>query len=76
VVDTHVARLAGRLGLSTNTAPEKIEADLQKLIPPADWTLASHLLIWHGRRRCGARRPDCAGCEIRSLCPTGRKISS
>jgi len=74
VVDTHVARLAGRLGLSANSAPEKIEADLQKLVPTADWTLASHLLIWHGRRRCGARRPDCAGCEIKSLCPTGRKI--
>ncbi len=74
VVDTHVSRLAGRLGLSRNTDPEKIEADLQKLIPPAEWTLASHLLIWHGRRRCGARRPDCAGCEVRSLCPTGRKI--
>ena len=73
VVDTHVARLAGRLGLSANSAPEKIEADLQKLVPPADWTLVSHLLIWHGRRRCGARRPDCAGCEIQSLCPTGRK---
>jgi len=75
VVDTHVARLAGRLGLSRNTAPEKIEADLQKLVPPADWTLASHLLIWHGRRRCGARQPDCAGCEIKSLCPTGRKVA-
>jgi len=74
VVDTHVARLAGRLGLSRNTAPEKIEADLQKLVPPADWTLVSHLLIWHGRRRCGARQPDCAGCEIRSLCPKGRKV--
>jgi endonuclease-3 len=74
VVDTHVARLAGRLGLSANSVPEKIEADLQKLVPPADWTLVSHLLIWHGRRRCGARRPDCAGCEIKSLCPTGRKI--
>ena len=74
VVDTHVARLAGRLGLTPNSAAEKIEADLQKLVPPADWTLASHLLIWHGRRRCGARRPDCAGCEIKSLCPTGRKI--
>ena len=73
VVDTHVTRLAGRLGLSTNSAAEKIEADLQKLIPREEWTLASHLLIWHGRRRCGARQPDCAGCEIKSLCPTGRK---
>jgi endonuclease-3 len=76
VVDTHVARLALRLGLTRNTAPERIEADLQKLVPPEDWTLASHLLIWHGRRRCGARRPDCAGCEIRGLCPTGRKLST
>ena len=74
VVDTHVARLANRLALSDNSAPEKIEADLQKLVPQADWTLVSHLLIWHGRRRCGARRPDCAGCEVKSLCPTGRKI--
>ncbi len=72
VVDTHVARLARRLRLSRNTTPEKIESDLQKLVPRADWTLVSHLLIWHGRRRCGARQPDCAGCEIRSLCPTGR----
>jgi endonuclease-3 len=76
VVDTHVSRLAARLGLSANTAPEKIEADLQELVPKEDWTLASHLLIWHGRRRCGARKPDCAGCEIRDLCPAGRKISS
>lgn len=74
VVDTHVTRLAGRLGLTGNSAAEKIEADLQKLVPPADWTLVSHLLIWHGRRRCGARQPDCAGCEIQSLCPTGRKV--
>jgi endonuclease-3 len=73
VVDTHVARLARRLGLTANTAPEKIEADLQALVPRADWTLISHLLIWHGRRRCGARKPDCAGCEIKALCPTGRK---
>ena len=74
VVDTHVARLARRLGLTRNSVAEKIEADLQKLVPRADWTLASHLLIWHGRRRCGARQPDCGGCEIKSLCPTGRKI--
>jgi endonuclease-3 len=74
VVDTHVARVAGRLELSRNTAPEKIEADLQKLVPRADWTLVSHLLIWHGRRRCGARNPDCAGCEIKGLCPTGLKV--
>ncbi|HXR05964.1 MAG TPA: endonuclease III [Candidatus Acidoferrum sp.] len=74
VVDTHVARLAKRLALSANTDPEKIEADLQKLVPQPDWSLVSHLLIWHGRRRCGARRPDCPGCEVKNLCPTGRKI--
>jgi endonuclease-3 len=73
VVDTHVARLAGRIGLSGSSDPEKIEADLLKLVPREDWTLAGHLLIWHGRRRCGARKPDCPGCEIKSLCPTGRK---
>ncbi len=73
VVDTHVARLAGRLDLSASRTPEKIEADLQKLVPQEDWTLVSHLLIWHGRRRCGARKPDCAGCEIKNLCPTGKK---
>jgi endonuclease-3 len=74
VVDTHVTRLAGRLDLSASRQPEKIEADLQKLVPREDWTPASHLLIWHGRRRCGARRPDCAHCEIKVLCPTGGKI--
>jgi len=74
VVDTHVARLSSRLGLTDNTAPEKIEADLQRLVPREDWTLLSHLLIWHGRRRCGARNPDCAGCEVKDLCPTGRKV--
>jgi len=73
VVDTHVIRLAGRLELSAEKDPVKIEADLQKLVPQEDWTLAAHLLIWHGRRRCVARKPDCPGCEIKSLCPTGRK---
>ena len=60
VVDTHVARLSGRLDLTKNEAPEKIELDLQKLVPNPDWALFSHLLIWHGRRRCFARKPDCA----------------
>jgi endonuclease-3 len=72
VVDTHVSRLAQRLGLTKQTTPEKIEADLMRLVPRADWTLFSHWLTWHGRRRCAARRPDCAGCEIRSLCPAAR----
>lgn len=69
VVDTHVARLGQRLGLTRQTDPQKIEQDLMKLVPQAEWTLFSHLLIWHGRRRCYARKPDCPQCEVRSLCP-------
>ena len=69
VVDTHVARLADRLGLSHAGTPEKIEADLQRLVPREHWTMFSHWLIWHGRRRCFARNPDCAQCEIRDFCP-------
>ena len=69
VVDTHVARLAGRLGLTAAKTPEKIEPALQKLVPQELWTLFSHWLIWHGRRRCFARNPDCANCEIERLCP-------
>jgi endonuclease-3 len=69
VVDTHVARLARRLGLTSETTPEKIERELMTLVPREKWTLFSHWLIWHGRRRCFARRPDCAHCEIQELCP-------
>jgi len=69
VVDTHVARLSQRLGLTKERAPEKIEQDLTQLVPQKEWTLFSHLLIWHGRRRCFARNPDCPHCEIRQLCP-------
>lgn len=69
VVDTHVSRLSQRLGLTRETTPEKIEQDLVKLVPQSDWTLFSHWLIWHGRRRCAARQPDCAACEIARLCP-------
>jgi endonuclease-3 len=69
VVDTHVARLSARLGLTKEKAPEKIERALVKLAPQTDWTLFSHLLIWHGRRRCFARNPDCNRCEIQKLCP-------
>jgi len=69
VVDTHVARLGSRLGLTRQTDAVKIEQDLMPLVPPADWSLFSHWLIWHGRRRCQARKPDCAHCEIRQLCP-------
>src|SRR5438874_6515118 len=69
VVDTHVARLSQRLGLTKQAAAEKIEQDLMELVPQDEWTLFSHLLIWHGRRRCFARGPDCPHCEIRQLCP-------
>jgi len=69
VVDTHVARLSQRLGLTKERAPEKFEQDLIQLVPQKEWTLFSHLLIWHGRRRCFARNPDCPHCEIRQLCP-------
>lgn len=69
VVDTHVARLSHRLGLTGQKTPEKIERDLMLLVPQQQWTLFSHWLIWHGRRRCAARKPDCLNCEILKLCP-------
>lgn len=71
-VDTHVTRLAGRLRLSRQKTPEKIEQDLMVLIPRKDWTLISHLLIWHGRRVCIARQPRCEACVLRKLCPSSR----
>jgi len=74
VVDTHVARLAQRLGLSRGTDPETIEQDLMKLVPRNQWTLFSHWLIWHGRRRCAARNPDCPNCEVKKLCPSAGKF--
>ena len=69
VVDTHVTRLANRLGLAKGTDAVKLEQELVTLVPQQDWTLFSHWLIWHGRRRCAARKPDCANCEIKNLCP-------
>lgn len=69
VVDTHVTRLANRLGLTRQSDAEKIEQELMPLVPRELWTLFSHWLIWHGRRRCDARKPDCDGCEIVKLCP-------
>ncbi len=69
VVDTHVTRLANRLGLARGTDAVKLEQALMPLVPQRDWTLFSHWLIWHGRRRCAARSPDCANCEIKNLCP-------
>jgi endonuclease III len=70
VVDTHVTRLAGRLGLTTEIDPVKIEQDLMALFPREDWTLLSHLLIFHGRRVCEARKPRCAECALRRMCPS------
>jgi len=69
VVDTHVQRLTARLGLTRETTPEKIEQDMMKLVPREQWAVFSHWLIWHGRRRCDARKPDCANCELAKLCP-------
>ena len=69
VVDTHVTRLANRLGLAQGTDAVKLEQALIPLVPQCDWTLFSHWLIWHGRRRCTARSPDCENCEIKNLCP-------
>jgi endonuclease-3 len=70
VVDTHVTRLCDRLKITSAKTPEKIEKDLVKLVPQEHWTLFSHWIIWHGRRRCNARKPDCPNCEIRELCPS------
>jgi endonuclease-3 len=69
-VDTHVARLSTLLRLTRQVTPEKIELDLMRLIPRADWTLFSHLLIWHGRRVCIARRPKCPECVLNRICPS------
>lgn len=69
-VDTHVQRLSARLGFSKNTEPEKIEMDLQKLFPNQDWSKLSITLIWHGRRMCFARKPDCPRCPANELCPS------
>lgn len=70
-VDTHIFRVARRLGLSKANTPEKVEADLCRLFPREDWIELHHQLIFHGRRVCDARRPDCAGCSLLDLCPTG-----
>ncbi|MFZ4387266.1 MAG: endonuclease III [Chthoniobacterales bacterium] len=70
VVDTHVGRLSLRLGLTTKSDPVKVEQDLMALFPREQWSDLSHWLIWHGRRRCKARNPDCKECELRPLCPS------
>jgi endonuclease-3 len=72
VVDTHVRRLSQRLGFTRQHDPAKIERDLQRLVPKADWARLPHLLIWHGRRVCIARRPRCEDCVLNDLCPSSR----
>jgi endonuclease-3 len=72
VVDTHVRRLSQRLGFTKEEGPVKIERDLVKLVPREDWWRFPHLLIWHGRRVCIARRPRCEDCVINDLCPSSR----
>lgn len=72
-VDTHVFRVANRLGLAPGATPEKVEEGLQKVVPRRDWGDAHHWLIWHGRKICKARRPDCGGCPLNELCPSAFK---
>jgi endonuclease-3 len=73
VVDTHVQRISQRLGWTKNTEPPKIEQDLCALLPRAKWDLTSHVLIFHGRRICFARKPNCGGCGVSDVCPSAGK---
>lgn len=70
VVDTHVSRLSQRLGLTTQTTPEKIEKDLEKLLPKGDWIMFPHWMIFHGRQICIARKPKCTECVLADICPS------
>jgi len=70
VVDTHVQRLSRRLGLTREPDPIGIEKELMPLFPQQDWALLSHLLIWHGRRTCFARKPECGRCVVNDVCPS------
>ncbi|HET9980681.1 MAG TPA: hypothetical protein VFQ32_09560, partial [Ktedonobacterales bacterium] len=72
VVDTHVGRLARRLGLTTSDDPVRVEQDMMALVPQQDWLPLSHMLIYHGRAVCQARRPLCEECTLVALCPTGQ----
>lgn len=69
VVDTHVGRLCRRFGFTKSQDPVKVEHEMMEIVPKEDWTLFSHLLIFHGRNRCDARKPDCEHCEVADLCP-------
>lgn len=70
VVDTHVKRLSNRLGLTNQSSPNKIERNLQRITPQSEWVQLSHMLIFHGRRICDARKPDCSACTLSHLCPS------
>ncbi len=70
VVDTHVRRVSNRLGLTEERDPGKVERDLLRVVPEENRTIFSHLLIFHGRRRCKARKPDCQGCVLNDVCPS------
>jgi endonuclease III len=74
VVDTHVGRLSQRLGLTKETAAEKIERDLSRLVPREQWIMFPHWMIFHGRRVCNARKPKCQGCVLLDICPTGPRL--
>ena len=74
VVDTHVRRLSNRLGLTSKKDPEKIEQDLLEIVPEEDRTVFSHLLIFHGRRICKARKPDCPNCILNDICPSSTTV--
>ena len=68
-VDTHFGRLARRFGWSAHTDPVKVERDIMELFPPKDWTMLSHVMVWHGRRRCHAKKPACGACPVAKRCP-------
>ncbi|MDZ4815579.1 MAG: endonuclease III [Verrucomicrobiota bacterium] len=74
VVDTHIGRLSRRFKFTKHTDPVKIEQDLIKVVPKPDWTTFCHQMIWHGRRRCYARKPDCTHCELAGICPSFGKV--
>ncbi len=77
VVDTHFIRLSNRLGFVKNeTDATKIERELAKIVPPQDWTDWSHRMVWHGRRRCFARKPDCPNCSLADLCPAAGQAAA
>jgi len=74
VVDTHVKRVAGRLGLTAESDPVRVERDLMQVLDAEDWHSFPWRMILHGRQRCAARKPDCSGCEVRSLCPSADRV--